>query len=114
MTTKPAQILALMNELSGEELQNLVPAFNQLLKAKRAQTATRIVSENKFAHNSILSWISTKGRTRGERFYFRFQRMNRAGTAAQGPQCTKDGAVIGGTCTVAPMYIDIVDGKIIK
>jgi hypothetical protein len=114
MATKTQEATALMQSMTIEELDNLIPVFNQILKAKRAARATNIVAKQGFMHGDILSWVSTRGRRAGERFYFKFDHMNRAGTAAQGPQCTKDGAVIGGTCTVAPMYIDIVNGKIIK
>lgn len=105
-----------INALTQEELTALVPYWKQASKAKRAANAMTQVVEKGFRNGDILSWVSTKGRTRGERYYFKFVRMNRAGTAAQGPTCTRDGVVLergfgGGTCTVAPQFIDMVNGQ---
>jgi hypothetical protein len=117
MTTENfTKAIAALNALTHEELNNLVPYWKQAAKAKRAGVAAVAIVSKGFEHGAILSWVSSKGRTRGTRYYFKFRGMNRAGTAAQGPSCSAEGVVgpLSGTCTVSPQFIDMVNGKSVK
>ena len=107
--------IAALKMLTAEELNELVPHWKIIAKGQRAVRAQVAVEQHAFKHGDVLSWISTKGRTAGMRFYFKFTKMNRAGTACQGPSCNADGVVgpFSGTCTVAPTFVDMVNGQLI-
>jgi len=106
-----------LNALTADELQSLIPTFNTILRAKRAMKTAAVVEKiGGFNHGDILSWVSQKRGRAGQRYYLKFEHMNRAGTCVQGKPCDENGKTWPGygNSTVGVTYIDRVNGQPVK
>lgn len=99
--------------LSYEELQQLVPTYNAMMKTKRSIVSVqKVQSAGGFSFGDVLSWYSNK-RARPGRHYVKFEGYNRNRDCVVGHECDKDGKGTGSKWTVAISHIDQVNGKAI-
>jgi hypothetical protein len=90
--SKMAVVVSVLNSMTAEELSNLVPTFNRILKMKRASDALEIAAKSDFKYGDILTWVSNK-RSRAGRHYMKFENMNRAHTCVVGRECDAAGNI---------------------